>query len=432
MKFSQLKAESLAIALAVIGVGTISLAQIILGDRLYVAFDRVMGRQTIHGLFPTTNNSFNPVSLQTQAQSPSPESKPSTPRRLVFNLNISSPKDLKVKERDAVAAGQVVAERVEEQAMLRSQRSALQMEYRQIQDRLISTPQPPVRVPAINRLPPISYAEEEAAIARARLNIRQMERAYQLQQQNLVKPPIEEAAKAKRAAVTVQNQQRIVNNQHRKIDAVAMLKDLPDSVMPHELEVLKQKEAELQQTVADHEQALALLKAAQNAQTEKSVQLGAALEVAKAEYSVALAKLQTKKDQRAYTEYEASITAARAVEEQNQAAQSYSRTLTEAFQQQRDRTYALAQLQGRMSELDDKLKNLSVVTSPYTGVIRKIKILRQNDTQLSAELTLDITAPDAPKPSPNKPPTPAPSTSPNNTITKQSPGSSPNPSVAKL
>ncbi len=99
------------------------------------------------------------------------------------------------------------------------------------------------------------------------------------------------------------------------------------------------------------------------------------------------------------------------MEDQNQAAQSHSRALTEAFQQQRDRTYALAQLQGRISELDDKIKNLSVVTSPYTGVIRKIKILRQNDTQLSAELTLDITAPSAPKPSPNKPPTPAPSTS---------------------
>ncbi len=196
---------------------------------------------------------------------------------------------MKVNVGDAVTAGQVVAERVESQAILRSQRSTLQLEYQQIQDRLIPTPQPLVRVPNINRLPPISYAEEEAAIVRARLNIRQMERAYQLQQQNLVKPPIEEAAKAKRAAVTVQNQQRIVNNQHRKIDAVAMLKNLPDSVMPHELEVLKQKEAELIQVVADHEQALALLTAAQNAQTEKSVQLGAALEVARAEHSVALA-----------------------------------------------------------------------------------------------------------------------------------------------
>jgi len=118
---------------------------------------------------------------------------------------------------------------------------------------------------------------------------------------------------------------------------------------------LKAKEAELIQ-VADHEQAPALLKPAQNAQTE-SMQLSAALEVAKAEYSVALAKLQTKKDQRAYTEYEASITAARQVEEQQQL---YSRTLTEALTQQRDRSFALAQLQGRISVLDE-IKNLSVV-----------------------------------------------------------------------
>lgn len=431
MKISQLKAEGVAGAASLIGLGTILLVQMFCGERLYTAFDEAMGRRTIHRVFKNSD-SFTPVSLQAQTQLPPPQTKPNTPRRLVFNLNISSPKDLKVNVGDAVTAGQVVAERVEEQAILRSQRSALQLEYQQIQDRLIPTPQPLVRVPSINRLPPISYAEEEAAIALSRLNVRQMERAYQLQQQNLVQPPIEEAAKAKRAAVTVQNHQRIVNNQHRKIDAVARLKNLPDSVMPHELEVLKRKEAELQQVVADHEQALALLTAAQNAQTEKSLQLGAAIEVAKAEYSVALAKLQTKKDQRAYTEYEASIIAARQVEEQNQAAQSYSRTLTEALTQQRDRSFTLAQLQGKISELDDKIKNLSVVTSPYTGVIRKIKILRQNDTQLSAELTLDITASDAPKPSSNKASTSASSSSPNNTITKRTPGGRPNTSVAKL
>jgi len=45
----------------------------------------------------------------------------------------------------------------------------------------------------------------------------------------------------------------------------------------------------------------------------------------------------------------------------------YSRTLTEALTQQRDRSFALAQLQG-LSVLDDKIKNLSVVTSPYTLV----------------------------------------------------------------
>ena len=169
-----------------------------------------------------------------------------------------------------------------------------------------------------------------------------------------------------------------------------MLKDLPPSVAVHEQEVLKRRSAELQQAQAEYQQAQAKLSAASKAQVEKSQQLSASLEKARADHQLAIAKLQTKKDQRAYSEYEASVTAARRTEERNQAAENYSRQLQEAEQRQRDRSFQMTQVQAKIAEVDDKLRTLSVVTSPYTGVVRRIKILGQNDNNLSIQLTLVV------------------------------------------
>jgi len=117
--------------------------------------------------------------------------------------------------------------------------------------------------------------------------------------------------------------------------------------------------------------------------------------------------------------------AARQVEEQNQAAQC-SRTLTEALTQQRDRSFALAQLQG---DLRSTIRSrISVVTSPYTGVIRKIKILRQNDNYL-LETYFGYCQSKRTQAEPRLTPPPCAQHSPNNTpstIARRSPQPSPN------
>jgi multidrug resistance efflux pump len=123
-----------------------------------------------------------------------------------------------------------------------------------------------------------------------------------------------------------------------------------------------------------------------------------------------IARLQTKRDQRAYTEYEASVTAARQAEEKNQAAQNYSRQLQEGEQQQRDRSFQLAQITAKIAEVDNQLSSLSVVTSAYSGVVRRIKIQGQTNNNLSVELTLAVGgSPTAvPSPSPGNSFTPSP------------------------
>lgn len=313
-----------------------------------------------------------------------------SPNTLKLDLTVSSPKDLKVREGDTVVAGEVLADRVEERERAQAQLQALELEYKQLATKTILVAPPRVQVPAVKALPPISYEEEEAQIAAAEVAVRQAERAFQLQQQSLKTPPIEESAVVERVGVEVANRQRLVNNQKRKIDAVARLENLPDAVMPHEQEVLKQKDAELQQAEADYRQAQAKLNAASQAQTEKLFSLGVALEKAGTDQRIAIAKLQTKKDARAYTEYEASVTAAQRAEQRDFAITSHLRQQQEIEQQQRDRSYQLAQIKAKIAAVKQQLSLVSVVTSPYTGTVKVIKVQKQTNNSLSVEITLAV------------------------------------------
>jgi hypothetical protein len=312
------------------------------------------------------------------------------PKLLKFELSLSSPKDLKVKAGDKISTGEVVADKVEERQTLKTQRQALELSLQQIQSRAVTIPGQPKPAPSIDKLPPISYTEEEAAISAAKLKIEQAERTFQLQQRATNTEPLSEAAAVSKVAVEVQNQQRLVDNQLRKIEAVALLKNLPSEVQGHEQEVLKRLFAELGQAQAEYQQAQANLGAAKLAQTEKLQQLSEALEKARSEYELATAKLTTAKDKRAYQEYEASITATRRVEEQNQVQQNHQRQLMEVEQQKREQTFQVAQLKGKIGEIDEKLAQLSTVTSPYSGTIRRVKWLGQSDRNLRVELTLVV------------------------------------------
>lgn len=338
----------------------------------------------------TTVEAQTPVQSPTPRPAASPAKQSGLPRLLKVGLSLSSPKDIKVRQGDMVAAGDVLADRAEERSRLTAQHQELVLALGRIQARTITTPPAPAPIPTVKGLPPTSYAEEEAAIRAAATYVQQAERAFQLQQENLKGAPLEESAGVQKAAVEVQNRQRIVDTQLRKIDTVALLQDLPPSVNMHEQAVLKQRSAELEQAQAEYQLAQAKLIAASTAQAEKLQQLAASVAKARDDHQLAIAKLQSKKDQRAYSEYEASVTTARRTEERNQASANYSRQLQETEQQQRDRSFQIAQIQAKVAEVEGQRRKLSVVTSPYAGLVRRIRILRQNDSTLSAEMTLVV------------------------------------------
>jgi chromosome segregation ATPase len=109
------------------------------------------------------------------------------------------------------------------------------------------------------------------------------------------------------------------------------------------------------------------------------------------DYQLAVGKLQTAKNQRAYQEYQASLEAARRVEEVNQARSNYERQLAEYQQRLGEREFQVAQIKAKLQEVENVIASLSVVKSPYDGTVRRVKWLGQSpDGSLSAEITLMI------------------------------------------
>ena len=306
---------------------------------------------------------------------------------LKLSLSLASPNDLKVHEGDAVVAGQMIADREEERRRLTAERETLALALERVQGSNTTQPTSPLPVPAVNKLPPESLTEEETAIANSALGVQQAEKELAFQQERS-KGSLEESSVVRRTEVSLADKQRTLDIQHRKLDAVQGMTDLPPSVMLHEQAVLKTRETEVTQAQTDLEQAQAKEVTAAKDRTEKLQHLVTALEKAQAEHQLAIAKLQTKKDHRSYQEYEASVTEARRAEEKNHSQAEYTRQMQESENHERDRSYQVSQIQAKLGEIDTQLAALSIVKSPYAGVIKKVRVTGQNDRSLSVEVVL--------------------------------------------
>ena len=107
-------------------------------------------------------------------------------------------------------------------------------------------------------------------------------------------------------------------------------------------------------------------------------------------FSTADANLTAAKEARKVQEYEHSLTIARRSEESNQQALYAANQQQEYEAQLRDKEFQLAELQERISNVEKSLVDLTVVTAPYTGTIRRIKWLGQTNNLLQVEVTLAI------------------------------------------
>ena len=114
------------------------------------------------------------------------------------------------------------------------------------------------------------------------------------------------------------------------------------------------------------------------------------LEELNQDFSTADADLTAAKEARTVQEYEHSLTIARRQEEANQLALYTANQQQEYEAQLRDKEFQLAELQERISNVEKSLVDLTVVTAPYTGTIRRIKWLGQTNNLLQVEVTLAI------------------------------------------
>ena len=281
-------------------------------------------------------NTINPTNSQTDgtnnnivAQAPTEQTTEETqqPRRLTITVKIAEPQDLKVNEGSQIKAGQIIASRDREKQRLSAQKKQLNLSLQKLQSYQPLPPTPPSLPPAIKALPPNSYLEQEAMVE-----------------------------KTKTAIASIESQ---IEVKEKEIEYLQAIENLDTIILDHEQVKLKQLKLKLTEAIRD--------------------------------YQLAMGKLQTAKDSRAYQEYQASLAAAQRVEQMNTSRSSYERQMAEYQQQLVSKEFQEAQLKGKLNEVENAIANLSVVKSPYDGTVRRIKWLGQSpDGSLTAEITLMV------------------------------------------
>ena len=268
-----------------------------------------------------------PLSNWATATSQQTQTETTAPKRLNITVKVTEPDDLKIGEGSLVKTGDIIADRERERTRLTAQQKQLQLSLNRLQAATITPPAAPAAVPTTMALPPISYLEQEAAVAKTKTVIDSAESEVELKQS--------------------------------EINYLSGVKNLDPIILEHE-------QAKLKQLKLDHTAAVR-------------------------EYQLAMGKMQTAKSSRQYQEYQASIDTARRVEEMNQARLNYQRQLAEYEQRLSDREFQVSQVQTKLNEVDNAIATLSVVKSPYSGTVRRVFWLGQSpDGTLTAEVTLMV------------------------------------------
>ena len=281
-------------------------------------------------------------SLETQAKqeiqlaqnSPAELVEAAYPNRIEIAVNISAHEDLKIAQDMTIAKGQIISDRIPERTRLQAQEKQLQLSLLSIRTASIAPPPKPQPVPAVASLPPVNYLEQNAAIERANIAI------------------------SKRSASRAALSQEEITIKQQEIKELSQIPDLDPILIEHE-------QAKLKQLQLNHQ-------------------------IAVNELELAQGKLQTAKQQRKYQEYLASITAARRVEEENQAKSFYQRQLAEYNEKIADKEIQVTQLQEKLNNVQNQIASLQV-TSPYSGTVRNIEFLGQSpDGSIAVTITLMV------------------------------------------
>ena len=317
-----------------------------------------------------------------------------SPKRLRITVNVDNPEDLKIEEGQEIAKGQIIADRTRERQRLESQKQQLIISLTKLQSSTITKPLPPLTSPEIKPLPPNSYLEEEAAIARSKSSVAGMGEKINDKQQITPYLISEKQAEVEAAKVPITSVDREIELKQQEINYLKQLPDLDPIILEHEQVKLGELLEERKIATSNYELARRNLEAFEIEQGNQLREIKRSHTDSVRKYQLSLGKLSTAKDERAYQEYLASVSAARRVEEQNQSLLSYQRQLGEYEQRVRDKDYQISQLKVRLNEVENAIANLSTIKAPYGGEVRRVKWLGQgSDGRLSVEVTLMVENP---------------------------------------
>jgi hypothetical protein len=298
------------------------------------------------------------------------------PKRLKITLSINDPNDLKVREGDRVVKGQILSDRDLERKRLSRERMATLLTINKIE----KTPVPTLKIaPELRELPPVSFAIAESEIQQAELKFTQAQR--NLQNALSYDPFITAKANIDKARAGIESASRAFQLQQRKLDAVNGLKGLPQEMLEHETEKLRQKQTEQETAQAQFDFYTAEYRQIESQRSQSIADLQSKVQLARADLEVAQARLRQAKEDREAAEYGHRITLARRAEESNQAAIAVAN-------QKLEREFKLSQLNEQLSGTEEKLNAIALVKSQYSGIIKKVKTQRQADNTITVLITL--------------------------------------------
>jgi len=298
------------------------------------------------------------------------------PKRLKITLSINDPNDLKVREGDRVVKGQILSDRDLERRRLSRERMATLITINKIE----KTPVPTLKLaPELRELPPVSFAIAESEIQQAELKFTQAQR--NLQNALSYDPFITAKANIDKARAGIESASRAFQLQQRKLDAVNGLKGLPQEMLEHETEKLRQKQTEQETAQAQFDFYTAEYRQIESQRSQSIADLQSKVQLARADLEVAQARLRQAKEDREAAEYGHRITLARRAEESNQAAIAVAN-------QKLEREFKLSQLNEQLSGTEEKLNAIALVKSQYSGIIKKVKTQRQADNTITVLITL--------------------------------------------
>jgi hypothetical protein len=298
------------------------------------------------------------------------------PKRLKITLSINDPNDLKVREGDRVTKGQILSDRDLERRRLSRERMATLITINKIE----KTPVPTLKLaPELRELPPVSFAIAESEIQQAELKFTQAQR--NLQNALSYDPFITAKANIDKARAGIESASRAFQLQQRKLDAVNGLKGLPQEMLEHETEKLRQKQTEQETAQAQFDFYTAEYRQIESQRSQSIADLQSKVQLARADLEVTQARLRSAKESREAQEYEHRITLARRAEESNQAEIAVAN-------QKLEREFKLSQLNEQLSGTEEKLNAIALVKSQYSGIIKKVKTQRQADNTITVLITL--------------------------------------------
>lgn len=256
-----------------------------------------------------------------------PKESTTQPRLLRINLTLSDPKDLKVKQGDFLQVDSIISDRTDERTRLMAQRAEYIATIKRLQ---LPTTKPiePLNIKKVPMLPDQSFAEIESNIDLQKIRVKQA--------------------------------QDKVTQQKQKLDLIDSLnaRDLPSGTKEHESVKLSEFET--------------------------------ALRAEDAKLQVELGKFETEKSQRSFKQYEAEQTEIRNALEKNRSLQEYQKALADYDRTEQERVYRIAEMQSKISLVDEKLKEISTVRAQYASEVKRVRFIKQVNNQIDVELLLYI------------------------------------------